>query len=84
MIAIIDYHYGSKWTKYDIYVAVFYMMMSVGTNYYHSVTLPYIVLTYIVVLTCIILCHLGHLLDHYYKFTIKYVNNSNETMTHTT
>ena len=37
MIAIIDYHYGSAWTKHNIFGAVFYIMMSIGMNYYHSV-----------------------------------------------
>ena len=64
MIAIIDYHYGSMWTKHDIFEAVFYIMM----DYYHSVL-------YYLVLACQVLCRPRHLLDH---DTIKYVNNLNE------
>ena len=37
MLAIIDYHYCSTWTKQDIFGTVPYIMMSVGMNYNQSV-----------------------------------------------
>jgi len=39
MIAIIDFHYASTWSKHDIFGGMFYNMKSVGMIYYHSV--PY-------------------------------------------